>query len=158
MAGRPRVSAHGRRACRKAGAERGPRRDGATRLIESRRLIRDSLGRPVLQSSPSASPYTLRSLVSPAAPATSCCQGAVGCCFSLSTKSVPHTRRSLSARAPRPAPTRCIVRYLVMLWILKISLSLVCLDPSNIQPSLLEREHATLGARDAVNPCVRAGG
>ena len=34
-AGRPRVSAHGRRACRKAGAKRGPRRDGATRLIEA---------------------------------------------------------------------------------------------------------------------------
>ena len=31
-----RISAHGRRACRKAGAERGPRRDGATQLIESR--------------------------------------------------------------------------------------------------------------------------
>ena len=38
-AGRPRVSAHGRRACRKAGAERGPRRDGATRLIESRIVL-----------------------------------------------------------------------------------------------------------------------
>ena len=38
-AGRPRVSAHGRRACRKAGAKRGPRRDGATRLIESRIVL-----------------------------------------------------------------------------------------------------------------------
>ena len=40
-AGRPRVrtSAHGRRWCRKAGAERGPRRDGATRLIESRIVL-----------------------------------------------------------------------------------------------------------------------
>ena len=38
-AGRPRVSAHGRRARRKAGAERGPRRDGATRLIESRIVL-----------------------------------------------------------------------------------------------------------------------
>ena len=38
-AGRPRVSAHGRRACRKAGAERVPRRDGATRLIESRIVL-----------------------------------------------------------------------------------------------------------------------
>ena len=33
------VSAHGRRACRKAGAKRGPRRDGATRLIESRIVL-----------------------------------------------------------------------------------------------------------------------
>ena len=38
-AGRPRVSAHGCRACRKAGAKRGPRRDGATRLIESRIVL-----------------------------------------------------------------------------------------------------------------------
>ena len=38
-AGRPRVSAHGRRACRKAGAKRGPRRDGDTRLIESRIVL-----------------------------------------------------------------------------------------------------------------------
>ena len=30
---------HGRRVCRKAGAERGPRRDGATRLIESRIVL-----------------------------------------------------------------------------------------------------------------------
>ena len=34
-----RKSAHGRRACRKAGAERGARRDGATRLIESRIVL-----------------------------------------------------------------------------------------------------------------------
>ena len=40
-AGRPRVSAHGRRACRKAGAKRGPRRDGATRLIESRIVLQE---------------------------------------------------------------------------------------------------------------------
>ena len=33
------ISAHGRRACRKAGAKRGPRRDGATRLIESRIVL-----------------------------------------------------------------------------------------------------------------------
>ena len=38
-AGRPRVSAHGRSACRKAGAKRGPRRDGATRLLESRIVL-----------------------------------------------------------------------------------------------------------------------
>ena len=40
LAARQRASSskvsNGRRACRKAGAERGPRRDGATRLIESR--------------------------------------------------------------------------------------------------------------------------
>ena len=29
------IGAHGRRACRKSGAKRGPRRDGATRLIEA---------------------------------------------------------------------------------------------------------------------------
>ena len=40
---RLRVSAHGRRACRKAGAKRGPRRDGATRLIESRIVLECSL-------------------------------------------------------------------------------------------------------------------
>ena len=34
-----RGGAHGRRACRKAGAKRGPRRDGATRLIESRIVL-----------------------------------------------------------------------------------------------------------------------
>ena len=52
-AGRPRVSAHGRRACRKAGAERGPRRDGATRL--DRRLIESRI---VLELHAASVPHT----------------------------------------------------------------------------------------------------